>query len=153
MSTTLLPKDYGYVFLGLGATFLANIYLVINVSKARKKYGIKYPALYATKDHIDGKKCKNQEDVNKFNSVQRAHQNTCENKSSIQLIGALNGLLFPRFSATCLGMYALGRILYGRGYAVNGPKGRIIGAIISHLGDMPLLICTFYSGLMLSGFV
>jgi hypothetical protein len=35
----------------------------INVSLARKKYGIDYPTMYATKEHIDGKKCKSEADV------------------------------------------------------------------------------------------
>ena len=59
-----------------------------------------------------------------FNCVQRAHQNTCENQATIQLLGAINGLVFPTFSGACLVMYAVGRILYGYGYASGGPKGR-----------------------------
>lgn len=48
MSTPFaLPKGYGYVFATLGSSFVMNMYLSINVSIARKKYGINYPALYA----------------------------------------------------------------------------------------------------------
>ena len=49
----------------------------INVSLARKKYGIEYPALYAGKEHINPKgKCKDEKDMLAYNCVQRAHQNT-----------------------------------------------------------------------------
>ena len=47
----------------------------INVSLARKKYGIDYPALYAGKEHINPKgKCKDEKDMLAYNCVQRAHQ-------------------------------------------------------------------------------
>ena len=150
---SMLPADYGLVFGGLFGTILANTYLSVNVSIARKKYGIKYPTLYATKEHIDGKKCKDEKDILAYNCAQRAHQNTAENQATVQLLGALNGLLFPRFSAGCLGLWALGRVLYGYGYTSGGPSGRMAGGLISHLGDIPLWFCTAYSGLTLLGYV
>merc|ERR1712153_114788 len=149
---TMLPDGYGLVFAGLFATLIANFYLVINVVKARKKFGVKYPALYADASHIDGKLCKDEKDVAEFNCAQRAHQNTCENMSTIQLLGALNGLLFPTFAGSCLLIFAVGRILYGRGYVSGGPDGRMLGGIVSHLGDFPLMICTAYSAAKLSGY-
>ena len=42
-----VPADYKWVLLALVGVFFANQYLVIGVMKARKKYGIKYPALFA----------------------------------------------------------------------------------------------------------
>eukprot|EP00938_MAST-03A_sp_MAST-3A-sp1_P003452 g3452.t1 len=144
---TSFPKDYGYVCLGIGATLIANVYLSISVSKARKKFGIQYPKMYADASDIDEKgKCKSAADVEAFNCVQRGHQNTLETLATVQLLGLLNGVAFPRFSAACLGLYAVGRILYGRGYAKHGPKGRRTGAILSHLGDLPLMLCTFFVG-------
>ena len=50
----------------------------INVAKARKKYGIKYPTLYATKADIDGKQCKDDADLLAYNCAQRAHQSESE---------------------------------------------------------------------------
>ena len=64
-----LPADYKYVLAVFASTFLMNTYLVVNVIKARKKYDIKYPLLYAPPDHKHAKE---------FNCVQRAHQNTLE---------------------------------------------------------------------------
>ena len=103
--------------------------------------------MYADKSDIDEKgKCKSEADVLAFNCTQRGHQNTLETLGTVQTLGVLNGLVYPRFSAACLFLYAVGRILYGRGYAKNGPNGRRLGAILSHLGDLPLMICTFYVG-------
>jgi len=142
MSSFTFPENYGFVFAGVFGTMIANLYCSINVSKHRKKFGIKYPALYADATHIN-KDCK-KEDVETFNCAQRAHQNTLESLSSVQLMGALNGLMFPQFAASCLGVYSVGRILYCNGYTKNGPDGRMLGGIVSHLGDLPLLICTGY---------
>ena len=132
-----LPAGYRYVFAGLFCTVLANAYLVFNVARLRRRYGVAYPALYA-----DEKTCAQ---AHRFNCAQRAHQNTVENIATVQLLGALNGLVFPRFSAACLATYAAGRVLYGRGYTERGPDGRLPGAILSHLGDVPLWLCTAYN--------
>ena len=152
--TQLLPENYGFVFAGLFSTILANFSLTVIVIKARKKYGIKYPTLYATAQDIDEKgECKNQADVDAYNSAQRCHQQTSENIATIQLCGALNGLLFPRFAGACLMLYSVGRFLYGRGYASKGPEGRRLGGGISHLGDIPLYLCCAYSAAVLAGYI
>lgn len=105
-----------------------------NVVKARKQYGIKYPALYAPDGHPHAES---------FNSVQRAHQNTLENWAPVQILMAFNGILYPKFAASCGMIWAFGRIVYGYGYAKGGPDGRMVGGLLSHLGDLPLLIGGF----------
>ena len=62
----------------------------------------------------------------------------------MQLQGALVGLLYPKFAGSCLALYAVGRFLYCNGYTKKGPGGRMLGGIVSHLGDLPLLIATGY---------
>ena len=114
--------------------FFANQYLVVGVMQARKKYGIKYPNLYAPPGH------KNEE---AFNCAQRAHQNTVESMPLFLVELVLVGLFYPLFAASCGGLWSVGRILYGYGYAKNGPDGRLIGSLISHLGDLPLQIAVF----------
>jgi glutathione S-transferase len=114
--------------------FFANQYLVVGVMQARKKYGIKYPNLYAPPGH------KNEE---AFNCAQRAHQNTVESQALFLVELVIVGLFYPLFAATCGALYSVGRILYGYGYAKNGPDGRLIGSLISHLGDLPLQIAVF----------
>ena len=114
--------------------FFANQYLVVGVMQARKKYGIKYPNLYAPPGH------KNEE---AFNCAQRAHQNTVESQALFLVELVVVGLFYPLFAASCGSLYSVGRILYGYGYAKNGPDGRLIGSLISHLGDLPLQIAVF----------
>ena len=131
MAAFSFPEGYGYVFAALGGSFFMNTYLTINVVNARKKYGVDYPALYAPPGHKYEKE---------FNSVQRAHQNTLEGYSFVMLTMCVNGLVYPVTSAICGGLYIVGRIMYGYGYATGGPKGRMFGGIFSHLGDMPLVV-------------
>jgi len=149
----VLQKEFGYVFLGLFSTVIANFYLVGNVSKLRRKHGISYPATYASEEHIDGKKCK-AEDVVTFNCAQRAHANTCESIGMVRLAAVMNALAgSPKLSGALLGVYAIGRIVYGKGYVSNGPKGRLAGSIISHLADIPLYLMLAYNGAKLLDFV
>lgn len=129
--STLLPSNYGYVFGVLGSSFFMNGYLQYLVIKARSKYGIKYPALYAPAGH------KNEIE---FNSTQRAHQNTLESYSFVMLNMCVNGLVYPVTSACMGGIWVVGRIVYGYGYTSGGPDGRMAGALLSHLGDFPLVI-------------
>ena len=129
-----VPADYKWVLLALVGVFFANQYLVIGVMKARKKYGVKYPNLYAPPGH------KNEE---AFNCAQRAHQNTVESQALFLVELVIVGLFYPLFAATCGALYSVGRILYGYGYATKGPDGRLIGSLISHLGDLPLQIAVF----------
>lgn len=105
--------------------------------QARKKYDVQYPALYAPPDHKYAKE---------FNCVQRAHQNTLENWASVQVLTIVNGIVFPVTSAICNGIWVVGRFLYIQGYGTGDPDKRMLGGIVSHGGDLPLLIMTFVSG-------
>ena len=78
-----------------------------------------------------------------FNCAQRAHQNTVESQALFLVELVIVGLFYPLFAATCGALYSVGRILYGYGYATKGPDGRLIGSLISHLGDLPLQIAVF----------
>ena len=109
-----------------------NIGLAINVAMARKKYNVQYPNLYAPPDT-------NKKDAEAFNCIQRAHQNTLESYSVVMLQMMAAGLRYPLTSAFCGFMWVLGRVVYGYGYSVGGPKGRMAGGIISHFGDIPLI--------------
>lgn len=146
---SFLPDGYGYVFAALGASFIAEMYLMIGVASRRRKFGISYPALYATEKHVN-KKC-TARNVEEFNCAQRAHQNTLEHIHSIRLLAVLNGLLQPVYAALLLTVYSVGRFLYGQGYSRNGPEGRQVGGAITHLGDIPLWLMTFYHAAKLLG--
>lgn len=129
-----LPDEYGYVVLAHCLSWISNFYLTFNVVRARKQYNVQYPALYAPDNHSNAEK---------FNSVQRAHQNTLESWAPVQVLMAFNGILYPRFAAGCGMIWATARIIYGYGYAKNGPTGRMVGALLSHVRDFPLLIGGF----------
>ena len=100
----------------------------MNVIKARKKYDVQYPNLYAPSGHKHAKE---------FNSVQRAHQNTLESMSTVLTQMLIVGLWHPKFAAACGAIWQVGRIVYGLGYAL-GPDYRKPGGLLSHVGDLPL---------------
>ena len=64
----------------------------------------------------------------------------------IQILMILNGSVYPVYTAGFGFIFVIGRVLYGYGYANYGPSGRMVGGLISHLGDFPLMIMTFYTG-------
>ena len=66
---TSLPKGYELVFASLSFSIIMNAFLQMLVLRARKKYGISPPTLYATSDQINDKgKCKSMDDVNKYSN-------------------------------------------------------------------------------------
>ena len=145
----VLPEGYGLVFYGIFASGCSNLYCALNVQRLRHKFGVPYPSLYATEAHMS-KQCK-KGNIDTFNCAQRAHQNTLESLTWVQVQGALVGLLFPRFAAACLLIYAVGRVLYCIGYTRYGPDGRVLGGAISQVGAFfPLLLATAYCGWMLT---
>lgn len=141
--TLELDRDFGWVILVIAASHLMNFYLVMNVIRARKKYGCKYPTLY-----MAGTSKK----AVAFNCVQRAHQNTLENWAGVQIMMIVNGLVNPLWAARFGGIWVAGRFLYGHGYA-QGADGRRLGGVISHLGDFPLIGMTFHTALSLVGWI
>ena len=42
-----IPENYGYVVLAIAAMGIPNVVAIVRVIKARSKYGVKYPNLYA----------------------------------------------------------------------------------------------------------
>merc|ERR1712151_701190 len=95
------------------------------------KYGVEYPNLYAPHGH---------KDADKFNCVQRAHQNTLESWSMVMVTMFATALVYPTGSAVSGLFWVLGRFVYGFGYALGNPNFRMPGGILSHVGDFPLMI-------------
>ncbi|KAH3857527.1 microsomal glutathione S-transferase 3-like [Dreissena polymorpha] len=121
-----LPEGFGYVLLtGVGSLFV-NMWMAINVGKARKQYEVKYPQLYHS------------EPMHKFNCIQRAHQNSLENQSGFLLLLFTSGLQYPKISAAAGAVYLAGRIVYALGYYTGDPEKRRYGAF-HHIGEIVLL--------------
>ena len=53
-----------------------------------------------------------------------------------------SSLVYPLRAAVFGMTWVVGRFLYIQGYAENGPEGRRIGGLVSHLGDVPLFVTT-----------
>ena len=109
-------------------------YGAYRVMRARKTYEVKYPNLYAPESHPHKKA---------FDCVQRGHQNTLENYASTVTCGLVSGLAYPSASAALMMVWSVGRVMYARGYAEGGPSGRRTGAMVAHVGDVPLFFMTF----------
>ncbi|PSN47492.1 Microsomal glutathione S-transferase 3 [Blattella germanica] len=105
--TLTVPAEYGYVILvAVGSTFVLG-WKAMQVGKARRKYGIKYPTMYSA-------------DNNQFNCIQRAHQNTLENYPQFLMLLLLGGLEWPVVSAGAGILFLAGRIVYAKGYYTGG---------------------------------
>jgi len=101
------------------------------VSMARKTYKVEYPNLYAVPGF--------HKDADKFNCVQRAHQNTLESLTLTLVAMFAVALVYPVTAAACGTVFMVGRFVYGIGYAIGNPAFRTPGGILSHFGDMPLM--------------
>jgi len=113
----------------LALSLFMNFFLTVQVVSARKKYKVDYPALYAPPGH---------KDEERFNCVQRAHQNTLESWSITMVIMLAVALVYPVSAALCGTIWVLGRFIYGFGYALGNPNFRMPGGMLSHVGDFPL---------------
>ena len=113
----VLPKEYGYIILTIVAYVFLNLYMQIQVGKARKKYHVSYPALYATE--ADTK------DYKLFNCVQRGHQNSLENLPLFFVLIVLGGLKHPLICSGLGVAYIIARFFYFTGYSSGDPNGRL----------------------------
>lgn len=121
-----LPEGYGFVVLvgTVGNTFV-NMWLAINVGRARKRLDVKYPDLYSTTSK-------------EFNCIQRAHQHTLEGQGSFLTLLFIGGLQYPKISAAAGVVYLLGRVAFALGYYTGDPDKRRWGGF-AHLAELCLL--------------
>eukprot|EP01024_Parvocaulis_polyphysoides_P070936 TRINITY_DN878_c0_g1_i1.p1 TRINITY_DN878_c0_g1~~TRINITY_DN878_c0_g1_i1.p1 ORF type:complete len:150 (-),score=18.18 TRINITY_DN878_c0_g1_i1:155-604(-) len=132
-----ITPSFGYVLLTAGASFVVhNVWMTYYVIAARKKYGVKYPDLYATKDNGSS-----EANMKAFNCVQRGHQNSIENLPSFYTLLILSGLKYPVTASVLGAVTVLGRMLYFQGYSSGNPNGRYRGAF-GTFGLLGLLGCT-----------
>eukprot|EP00200_Dunaliella_tertiolecta_P005493 CAMPEP_0202342658 /NCGR_PEP_ID=MMETSP1126-20121109/3133_1 /ASSEMBLY_ACC=CAM_ASM_000457 /TAXON_ID=3047 /ORGANISM="Dunaliella tertiolecta, Strain CCMP1320" /LENGTH=147 /DNA_ID=CAMNT_0048933655 /DNA_START=56 /DNA_END=499 /DNA_ORIENTATION=+ len=132
-----VQPEHGYVLaMYVASMFVHNAYMPIQVGQARKKYGVKYPAMYATEADTKDEKARNT-----FNCVQRAHQNCLENLPTfLSLLGAA-GIKYPVVAASAGAVYLFGKVLYFRGYSTGVPSKRMQGWP-AYFGLLTLAGCT-----------
>ncbi|KAI3889201.1 hypothetical protein MKX03_024655 [Papaver bracteatum] len=137
----LLPKEYGYVVLALVFYCFLNFWMAFQVGKARMKYKVFYPVMYATESE--------NKDAKLFNCVQRGHQNSLEMMPMFFVMLGLGGLQHPLIAASLGLLYVVGRFLYFTGYATGDPQNRLKPGGISFLALTGLIVCTISLGINL----
>ena len=80
--------------------------------------------------------------VCRFNNYQRAHYNYVEGVASAITLELITGLFHPGVAVFAGLLYIIGRVFYAIGYRSQGPKGRLIGALMI---DAALLTFLFFS--------
>ncbi|CAN6281706.1 unnamed protein product [Urochloa humidicola] len=133
-----LPKEYGYVVLVLVAYAFLNFWMSSQVGKARKKYKVFYPTLYAVESE--------NKDAKLFNCV----QNSLETMPLFFAVLLLGGLRHPAAAAVLGALYTVARFFYFKGYATGDPRNRYkIGVRLSALVGVGLIGCTASLGINL----
>jgi len=65
----------------------------------------------------------------------------------------LNGIFLPLWASLFGAIWVSGRIVYSRGYTSEaGPKGRRLGGLIGHLGDVPLFLMLIHRAVYVTCF-
>ncbi|KAJ7964389.1 Microsomal glutathione S-transferase 3 [Quillaja saponaria] len=136
-----LPKEYGYVALVLVLYCFINFWMAGQVGRARKRYNVPYPTLYAAES--DNK------DAKLFNCIQRGHQNSLELMPIYFMLMVLGGLKHPCASAGLGALYVFTRFYYFKGYATGDPQNRLKIGKYGFLALLGLMICTISFGVSL----
>ena len=87
-----------------------------------------------------------------FASTQRGHLNYLEYLPGILALEGIAGLFFPRLTLLLAVTFIVARQLYSWGYrSAVGPKGRVVGFVLSLLANLGLLICALYGAFNAAG--
>merc|ERR1712223_1355116 len=109
-------------------SFLLNIWQMMKVGGARKKFNVLYPKMYS-------------EDKEHFNCYQRAHQNYLEHIPHFLALLALSSVYSAQYAAVLGAVWLVGRTVYALGYYTGNPKNRLYGFGVSKVGcELPMLI-------------
>jgi len=129
--TFTLSREHGYAAGVALSSWVVLQYMGVNVMKARKRYNVDYPALYASDSNPQAKL---------FNCIQRAHQNTLENYPQFLLVLGLGSIQYPLISSIGGAVYLLGRLAYFQGYSTGQPDKRQYGAF-GYIGFFAMMGC------------
>ncbi|KAL4196863.1 hypothetical protein AMTRI_Chr04g248370 [Amborella trichopoda] len=111
------PKEYGFVVLVFLFYVFCNLWMSFQVGKARKRYKVFYPTLYAVESE--------NKDAKLFNCVQRGHQNSLEMMPIFFVLLLLGGLRHPLIASGLGLFYTVARYFYFKGYATGVPENRL----------------------------
>ncbi|KAL2932805.1 Microsomal glutathione S-transferase 3, partial [Bienertia sinuspersici] len=109
----LLAKEYGYVVLVLVFYCFFNFWMGFQVGKARKRYKVNYPILYASESE--------NKDAKLFNCV----QNSLEMMPVFFMLMILGGMRHPCICAGLGAFYIISRYFYFTGYSSGDPQKRL----------------------------
>ncbi|XP_060071645.1 glutathione S-transferase 3, mitochondrial-like [Ylistrum balloti] len=138
MSIDITP-DHGYVVLVIASTWFLLNWTAMKVLEARRMYSIPDPRMYSAND-------------DRFNCIQRAHQNTLEVYPTYIILQIFGGLYAPKLGAVSGLIWMAGRVAYALGYYTGDPEKRKNG-FFGYIGILTLLVCTVMLGLSLLGIV
>eukprot|EP00923_Selenidium_pygospionis_P025834 GHVN01045724.1.p1 GENE.GHVN01045724.1~~GHVN01045724.1.p1 ORF type:complete len:166 (-),score=20.12 GHVN01045724.1:218-715(-) len=132
-----LPSSYGYVVIVAIASIFVVMWMSVMVGKARKRFGVMYPEMYAVKGVTAAKDSNGQsiallsdDDCDRFNCYQRAHQNTLENIGPFYILLLLGGVIDPIITSMAGVIWLAGRVVYCIGYYTGSPKKRMMGGFM-----------------------
>ncbi|XVE77489.1 hypothetical protein DITRI_Ditri13aG0066700 [Diplodiscus trichospermus] len=137
----ILGKEYGYVVLVVVVYCILNFWMGIQVGKARKRYKVYYPTLYALESE--------NKDAKLFNCVQRGHQNSLEMMPVFFILMVLGGMGHPCVCAALGLVYTVTRYFYFTGYATGDPQNRLNIGKYGFLALLGLVICSISFGINL----
>jgi glutathione S-transferase len=129
-----LPKGYGVCILGCGvAPMIVSTLMGGQVMKARKKYDVNYPNLYA----VPGV----HKMADEFNNIQRGHQNMFETSIFYVPLSLITGLKHPLTIGLGGFAYCLGTWTFQSNY-MTGAKKRNDGVVakFKYVGLLTTLI-------------
>lgn len=136
-----LPREYGYVALVLVLYCFLNFWMGMQVGKARKKYKVYFPTLYASESE--------NKDAKLFNCIQRGHQNSLEYMAVFFVLMVLGGIRHPCVCAGLGIIYIVSRFFYFKGYSTGDPQKRLSIGKYGFLALFGLQVCTISFGVSL----
>lgn len=88
-----------------------------------------------------------------FNNAQRSHYNYLESVTCVLCWLLIAGIGYNWYAVAFGSAYLIGRLLYSIGYAVFGPRGRVIGFLISLLCSIALFVLSIISPLRMANVI
>jgi len=134
-------KWSGFSLILIVLIWIQNAYFGIKVGKARQKYNVQYPNMYAypgLKQSSEAENLIGDDDATKFNCVQRAHQNHLEQLPCFLALFFGGMFSFPMVTGFATIVWILGRYAYACGYYQSAEK-RMWGAF-QYIGVLTLIV-------------